>query len=100
MKLETVQKQDRESKPFDKAFKVYSMGRKIFSTSAGFIGWVPFDAKVGDKVCVFRYYKLPFVIRRCGDGYRLVGDCYLHGLMQMSDEEWETIGRTEDILLI
>ncbi len=44
---------------------------------------MPFAAREGDLVCYFEENTLPFVIRGCEkDGYRLVGDCYLHGMMR------------------
>ncbi|KAH8889129.1 hypothetical protein GQ53DRAFT_653285 [Thozetella sp. PMI_491] len=45
-------------------------------------GWVVDGTLPGDKVVVFYGHDYPFVIRETGEGtYRIVGDCYIHGLM-------------------
>jgi hypothetical protein len=38
-------------------------------------------AQAGDVFYFFEDCKLPFVLRSCEEGYKLVGDAYLHGLM-------------------
>jgi hypothetical protein len=45
------------------------------------MGWVPAAAQTSDVFCFFEDCKLPFVLRSCGEGYKLLGDAYLHGLM-------------------
>jgi hypothetical protein len=68
---------------FNVAFRAHAAGRKFCATEEGYIGCVPFAARQGDLVCYFEENTLPFVIRECEDGgYRLIGDCYLHGLMR------------------
>jgi len=59
-------------------------GTRMARTSRGFIGTVPRGAKVGDRIVVLYGGQTPFVLRRDEerDMYRLVGDCYVHGLMQ------------------
>lgn len=59
-------------------------GTRIVRTQNGFIGTVPRTARKGDLVCVLFGGQTPFVLRRDvhQEGlYRLVGDCYVHGLM-------------------
>ncbi|KAH7926181.1 HET-domain-containing protein, partial [Leucogyrophana mollusca] len=57
-------------------------GRCFAMTSTGYMGVVPRTAKPGDWVCVLLGGELPFVIRKVGDGFfRLVGECYLQGIM-------------------
>jgi hypothetical protein len=51
------------------------------TTTNGYMGWVPSAAQTGDAFCFFEDFKLPFVLRSCEEGYKLVGDAYLHGLM-------------------
>jgi hypothetical protein len=80
-KLGILTQQVKSSAPFEKAFKQYSSGRKFCTTINGYMGWVPLEAREGDRICYFEGCKLPFVIRPCEDEYQLVGDCYLHGLM-------------------
>jgi len=75
--------QVRASYPFETAFQDYSSGRKFCATKKGYLGWVSVAARPGDTVCYLDGNPLPFVIRRCEmQGYRLIGDCYLHGMMR------------------
>jgi hypothetical protein len=67
--------------PFENAFFRYAPGRKFCTTKKGFIGWVPLTAQENDMFCFFDDCSLPFVLRSCGRGYKLIGDSYLHGLM-------------------
>jgi hypothetical protein len=39
---------------------------------------------VGDLVAIFLGADVPFVLREHGDAYRLVGACYIHGVMDGS----------------
>ena len=41
----------------------------------------PPAAMEGDKICIYQGYKLPFVIRKSGTNYPLIGEAYSHGLM-------------------
>jgi hypothetical protein len=66
-----------------------AVGRRIFVTRLGYVGFVPVSARKGDEVCLLRGAQVPFVLRKWdGDGTRtgsracvLVGEAYLHGIM-------------------
>ena len=53
------------------------------------MGMVPMESKPGDEVCILLGGSAPFVLRHAdrshhidvNDYYTLVGDCYLHGIM-------------------
>ena len=51
-------------------------------TARGYLGHVPKGARVGDVVCVITGAAVPFVIRQATGGYRVVGQCYLHEIME------------------
>jgi hypothetical protein len=60
-------------------------GTRIMRTNRGFIGTVPRNTKKGDVVCVLYGGQTPFILRPSESRpgmYRLVGDGYVHGLMQ------------------
>jgi hypothetical protein len=59
---------------------------------------VPFAAQTGDVFCFFDDWKLPFVLRSCEEGYRLVGDAYLHGLMY--DPFVVTCIRKQEVIIV
>lgn len=57
-------------------------------TSQGYIGSVPLNTKIGDKVAIPAGCKAPFLLREEDRGrYYLVGDCYIHGIMD--GEAWD-----------
>ncbi|KAF4624308.1 hypothetical protein G7Y89_g13865 [Cudoniella acicularis] len=56
--------------------------RRFTITQKGYMGLTPPKAQVGDLICIFFGASTPFVVREIEDGYfRLVGECYVHGLM-------------------
>ncbi len=66
--------------------------RRLFVTSRGYMGFGPWNAEVGDKVCVLRGGKTPFLlrVRREQQGeYTLVGESYVYGIMEGEAMEGE-----------
>ena len=73
--------------------------RRMIRTRGGYIGLAVHAAKVGDKVALFKGARLPFLVRKINhgkepaargsdeEGWNLVGDCYVHGVMH--GEAWE-----------
>jgi hypothetical protein len=63
-------------------------GRRYFSTANGRIGLGPPDAKAGDTICVLYGTPPVFVLReadRESKEWILVGDGFVHGLMELSE---------------
>ncbi|KAF5580393.1 heterokaryon incompatibility (het-6OR allele) [Fusarium pseudoanthophilum] len=57
---------------------------QIAKTEKGMIGLVPLLAEAGDEIYVLNGGAVPFVLRkgrRLLNGRRLVGECYIHGIM-------------------
>jgi hypothetical protein len=50
-------------------------------TRKGFLAAVPYTTKPEDCIAVLAGGRLPFVLRPTGDSYRLIGPCYVHGIM-------------------
>jgi hypothetical protein len=70
--------------------------RRFCITQKGHVGFVPISVEEGDQICVFVGCETPFVVRKRGDSYILIGDAYIHGLMHgeamdMEDLNLETI---------
>ena len=55
--------------------------RRVFRTSKGHLGVGPGVLQQGDEVSILPY-NLPFVLRPTGTYYRLVGECYVDGIMK------------------
>ncbi|KAF2501313.1 hypothetical protein BU16DRAFT_577499 [Lophium mytilinum] len=69
-------------------------GRCLFRTASGHIGIGPEDLRNGDRIVVFVGARTPFVIRpgRGREGFEVVGDCYVHGIMKgeaLGRDEWD-----------
>ena len=50
--------------------------RRMFLTETGLIGLASFNAELGDLVVAFHGCNVPFLLRRDGEGYKLVGESY------------------------
>ncbi|KAK5009727.1 hypothetical protein LTR28_013730 [Elasticomyces elasticus] len=58
-------------------------GRTYFTTMKRYMGLGPKYARQGDRICVFTGSHVPFIVRPHRDqSYQLVGECYVHGIMQ------------------
>lgn len=55
--------------------------RRLFTTTKGHFGTGPDYMKTGDQVCVLLGGATRFIVRPNKDVYRLIGECYVHGLM-------------------
>jgi hypothetical protein len=62
-----------------------SFPRRICITDRGYIGMAPHLAEQGDLLCFIFGSQVPFLLRHVEDSkemrYRLVGECYIHGMM-------------------
>ncbi|KAH8789969.1 hypothetical protein F5882DRAFT_267251, partial [Hyaloscypha sp. PMI_1271] len=65
-------------------------GRRFFTTEKGYMGLGPPTLQPGDVICVIFGGITPFALRKQESDfssssqnirYRLVGECYLHGIM-------------------
>ncbi|KPM46325.1 hypothetical protein AK830_g28 [Neonectria ditissima] len=56
-------------------------GRRLFTTEKGRLGSITKRAICGDRVAVLSGCNVPVVLRPKGDGYELVGSCFVDGLM-------------------
>jgi hypothetical protein len=70
-----------------------SKNRIFARTNKGYYVLGPKVMKPGDIICVLFGGKMPFCLRPWGDRYLLVGECYVHGLM--NGEAMKMIDRTE-----
>ena len=90
---------------FNAAFSDAMDTRVIFTTKRGLIGIGPPYIQVGDLLCIIIGAQTPFLVRKrilpvpetAAPVYELVGDCYVHGLM---NGEGLGMGKAEDIILV
>lgn len=72
--------------------KAMTFGRRLFSTSRGYIGLGPATLAIGDEVCLFSGGQVLYAVRKASeDRFEFMGECYVHGLMDgeaCSDESF------------
>jgi hypothetical protein len=56
-------------------------GRRFLITQQGYVGWAPRYTRKGDKIFVLLGCKTPVILRPQGDAFKLIGECYIHGVM-------------------
>lgn len=58
------------------------VSRSFCLTEQGRIGWIPRHSMPGDIICIFEGATVPYALRRDGqDHFKILGECYVHGLM-------------------
>jgi hypothetical protein len=70
------------------------IGRCLFQTSRGNLGLGPDQMQPDDVVVVIFGADVPFVLRPHEKGYKLIGEAYVHGIM---DGELMTAQLTEEV---
>ena len=78
-----------EQRDFEHNHSQLTQGRQFALTQRGRMGWVPVAARIGDDVGLFAGCRVPFVLRPVEKGYKLVGDAYVHGVMDGEGEASE-----------
>ncbi|KAH6675855.1 heterokaryon incompatibility protein-domain-containing protein [Halenospora varia] len=71
--------------------------KSFFSTAEGYIGLGPYtDFREGYEICILFGCSTPFIIRKEKNGYALVGECYVAGLMAGEAMEGLDLEKIED----
>jgi len=71
------------------AYGRVAWNRKVIVTGKGSLGLAPRDAKEGDCVCILHGSVTPVVLRRCEEGWTVVGQCYVEGVMRGEAVSWK-----------
>lgn len=58
--------------------------RRFFITKDGYMGLGPREARVGDKIMILQGHQAPILARNKGKHWNVVGDAYVHGIMEGS----------------
>ena len=56
-------------------------GRCFFLTAKGYMGLAPYGTRKGDRIGTLLAIRTPFIMREVEGGYRLIGPCYVQGIM-------------------
>ena len=66
---------------FARAFTTAGHGRAFCMFDDGRAGWVPKAAEVGDQIAIFLGATVPILLRPRGNGYIVLGEAYVHEMM-------------------
>ena len=59
-----------------------SLYRRMITTKRGYIGLGPRMSQPGDSIFLVKGSRVPLILRPGESGWELIGDCYVHGIMQ------------------
>jgi hypothetical protein len=76
-----MDEEDAKTRLFNGAISYGLRWRMFANTKGGYYAVVPPLAEVGDIICLIDGAQTPFVLRRDADRLQLVGECYVHGIM-------------------
>ena len=65
------------SRSYGLAYAEVAQGRRFFATTGGYMGLGAPHMQIGDSICVFLGGHVPWVVRRHGEDYILIGECYV-----------------------
>ncbi|KAH8783432.1 heterokaryon incompatibility protein-domain-containing protein [Diaporthe sp. PMI_573] len=93
-----------DAETFWTGMRLTSTARSFFTTEKHYFGLGPRITQPGDRCVVFAGARVPFIIRKAPDRencWRLVGECYIHGIMRGEAGQLAHEGRIspEDIVL-
>jgi hypothetical protein len=72
----------------------------IFQSEMGYLGLGPASILPGDIFCIFGSAQVPFILRHWeGHGYKLVGECYVHGVMHGEATKDVAMDQLEEFVL-
>lgn len=63
------------------------VNRLLMKTGLGYLGVASSHARAGDAIVLVAGSRAPFVMRKTGQHYKIVSDCYIHGIME--GEAWD-----------
>lgn len=73
-----------------------SSGRRLLVTAKGYLAWATEGIKQGDQICILYGCSVPVVLRPEGGGrWKLVGECYVQGVMDGEALDWVERGKVE-----
>ncbi|SCO78223.1 related to heterokaryon incompatibility protein (het-6OR allele) [Fusarium oxysporum] len=64
----------------------WAFDQRMATTSSGYLCLVPWPTRSGDRIALLQGGKTPYVLRKAGEKWKILGDCYVHGIM--SGEAW------------
>ena len=80
-----VSQQDGQAGRITDAWEAYYLrvvwGSTIVRSGKGYLASVPKQCRQGDFITILYGWNTPFLLRRVSEGYQIVGECYVFGMM-------------------
>jgi hypothetical protein len=67
---------------------VASINRRLMTATNRYLGLRPVKAEKGDTMCILLGSGRPIILRPSGERYLIVGDCYVHVIMEGEAMAW------------
>jgi hypothetical protein len=87
----------RENNPrrmeFNNSIQTVSFQRRFCVTHGGRLGWVPRYAQEGDAIAIIAGIGVPMALRSKMTDYEVLGNCYVHGIMDGEMADSDRLGR-------
>ena len=81
--LQAVLALESKSLPISRQLGTIFASKRLITTTRGYVGAVPSSTRSGDLVFVLPGARMPFILSAKSDGkFTLVGEAYVHGIMQ------------------
>ncbi len=81
--------------------QVVTSCKRLLTTEGGYIGMAPNAARKGDKVCLLLGCRVPVLLRERDQGrYELIGDVYVHGIMNGETLNKESYRKLQDFEIL
>ena len=98
--LQEVLALESKALPFSRQLGTIFASKRLITTNRGYVGAVPTSTKSGDLVFVLPGARVPFILRARSDGnFKLVGEAYVHGIMQGEAFDSQSLAAREVILV-
>ena len=71
--------------------------RNLIISERGYIGLGPIVTRKSDMICILYGCSVPVILRKVGDHYLFIGECYVQGLMDGQALELLQMGTAREV---
>ncbi|KAH7346794.1 hypothetical protein BKA65DRAFT_585866 [Rhexocercosporidium sp. MPI-PUGE-AT-0058] len=64
------------------AIQFLYLSRRMMMTEKGYVGMAHAQSRVGDSIALLQGASVPIILRPCDGGYKVIGEAYVHGIME------------------
>lgn len=64
------------------AIQFLHFSRRMMMTEEGYVGMAHAQSRIGDSIALLQGASVPIILRPCDGSYKVIGEAYVHGLME------------------